>query len=167
MVTYYIRVLFAALLSRARGWVLGNVVCLYCHLCFFVAFETHSQRGDCLFVWSPCLSRRVPLFARFVRVETSIFGILLLPWFCAVLWHFVFTCRFCTFVFCKVTGLLVFILNTSCLSWTPRAYFGFLELKTQIVVTHVCPRCFYISKIVGFDCPGYYSRLLARPAKAI
>jgi hypothetical protein len=93
----------------------------------------------------------------------------LLPWLVFVLGHFVshLTCQFRTFVFCKVTGLLVFILNTSCLSWTPRAYFGFLELKTRLVVTHVCPRCFYISKIVGVDCPGYYSRLLARPAKAI
>jgi hypothetical protein len=29
--------------TMERGWVLGNVVCLFCRLFFLVAFETHSQ----------------------------------------------------------------------------------------------------------------------------
>jgi hypothetical protein len=144
--------------TMKRDWDFGNVVCLYCHLFFFV-FETVRENNVSICLESLSLTSGTLSHA---------FS-WLLPWLVFVLGHFVshLTCRFRTFVFCKVTGLLVFILNTSCLSWTPRAYFGFLELKTRLVVTHVCPRCFYISKIVGVDCPGYYSRLLARPAKAI
>jgi hypothetical protein len=49
--------------------------------------------------------RRLPLCLESLSLTSSIFvrafrlcGIWLLPWFCAVLWRFVFMCRFCTFV---------------------------------------------------------------------
>ncbi len=52
-----------------------------------------------LFIWSPCLSRRVPLFAGFLFcVRTGIFGILLWPWLCTLTGCVYFTCQLCTFV---------------------------------------------------------------------
>jgi hypothetical protein len=108
MVIFFIRDECEALQWNVIGF---SASCVFTVTCFSL-FSRRSERRLSICLESPSLTS---------GTSSREFS-WMLPWLVFVLEHFVshLTCQFRTFVPCKVTGLLVFLLDTSCLFWIPR-----------------------------------------------